>query len=74
MDRFIIGHIGHNSHSVVADGEMSIEITGGKRRFTTDARSITVDGERITLAPGEEREAGGYLLRGTDHGIEGEQR
>ena len=66
-------YISIGGSSIVAEGDLTTTYRGGKRHIATTSHSITINGERVALAPGEEREVGGYRLRGTARGIKGEQ-
>ncbi|MCD0445850.1 hypothetical protein LO763_19765 [Glycomyces sp. A-F 0318] len=57
-----IGALGDDAHG-------SMELNDHGQQITVEGDTAWVDGALITLADGEQRRVGSYLLRGTAHGI-----
>lgn len=73
LEATVSNYISIGGSSIVAEGDLTTTYRGRKKHIATTSDSIRINGERVTLAPGEERKVGGYRLRGTAHGIKGEQ-
>lgn len=71
------GAIGEGAQTfigAIGDGASgSMTLSDGGRQIRVEGDTAWVDGEQITLRPGQTRRAGRYLLRGTDFGIVADQ-